>query len=419
MKIRLFYGWYIVGAGLLLTAYNSALFIYGFTAFVNPVVVTFGWSLTQISLATSLRGLETGVFNPIWGVVVDRYSARKLMLFGVVVTGLGIFCLSRTTNLAMYYAGFLIMGLSSSLAVGILPTAVIARWFRQSLGKANGVFYMGLGIGGVLVPLVVTMIDKLGWQKALMFGAIGFWVLGIPLSFVFRSRPEDYGLLPDGEKPDAVGAKGLRPAHRYDFGTSVKEALKMRAFWHLNIISLFQMAALGPMTMFAMPYLTDLGMSRPSAGMVISLFTLVSLFVRIPLGMLADVFKAKYVIAFTLGLLGIGLFVFWLLDGQSPFWLILSFGITFGVGLSGIMVLRPPILVEYFGTKNFGTIFGLNSIVITIAAVLSTPLAGWVFDTYHDYKPVWLALAIFSVVAVIVMLTIPPAPKRVPEAVAS
>jgi sugar phosphate permease len=416
MRIRLFYGWYIVAAGFLLTAYHSALFIWGFTAFVNPIVATFGWSLTQISLASSLRGLEAGVFNPIWGAVVDRYSPKKLMLFGVIVTGLGIFCLSRTTNLVIYYAGFLIMGLCSSLAIGVLPTAVIARWFRQSLGKANGVFYMGLGIGGLLVPLVVTMIDKLGWQTALLVSAIGFWVLGIPLSFVFRNRPEDYGLLPDGKKPDAVKAKGLRPASQYNFGTTVKEALRMRAFWHLNIITLFQMVALGPVTMFAMPYLTDIGMTRSSASMVISLFTLVSLFARIPLGMLADVFKTKYVITITLGLLGIGLFVFWLLDGQSPFWLVLSFGVIFGLGISGVMVLRPPILVEYFGAKNFGTIFGLNSIASTVGMVVSAPLAGWVYDTYHDYKPVWLALVIFSVLAVVVMLTIPPASKRAPEA---
>jgi len=419
VKIRLFYGWYIVAAGLVLTAWNSALFMYGFTAFVNPIVATFGWSLTQISLASSLRGLETGVFNPIWGAVVDRYSPRNLMLAGVIVTGLGIFCLSRTTNLAMYYAGFLIMGLSSSLAFGILPTAVIARWFRQNLGKANGVFYMGLGIGGVAVPLVVTMIDKLGWQTALLISAIGFWVLGIPLSFVFRSRPEDYGLLPDGKKPNIVGANGLRPAPRYNFGTGVKEALKMRAFWHLNIVTLFQMVTLGPVTMFAVPYLTDIGMTRSNAGMVISLYTLVSLFARIPLGMMADVLKKKYVIAFTLALLGVGLSVFWLLDGGSSFWLILSFAIPFGLGLSGIMVLRPPILVEYFGSKNFGTIFGLNSIPFTIGMVISTPLAGWVFDTYHDYKPVWLALAVFSALAVIVMLTIPPARKSVPEVTVS
>ena len=189
MKLKLFYGWYIVVAGLVLAAYNSSIFGYGWTAFVNPIVATFGWSMAQLSLASSLRSMETGVFNPLWGLVVDRWSPRKLMLFGVISTALGIFCLSQTRNLAMYYAGFLIMGLGSSLVTGILPQTVIARWFRKDIGKASGLFYMGAGIGGVAVPLVVKIIDKLSWQTTLLYAAIGFLVLGIPLSFVFRSRP--------------------------------------------------------------------------------------------------------------------------------------------------------------------------------------------------------------------------------------
>ncbi len=207
MKPKLFYGWYIVIAGLLLAAYNGAIFNYGWTAFVNPIVATFGWSMAQLSLASSLRSLETGVFNPIWGIAADRWSPRKLMLLGVMGTALGIFCLSQTRNLAMYYGGFLIVGLASSLVVGVVPITVISRWFKRDIGKANGLFYMGVGIGGVLIPVLVKIIDKLSWQTTLLYAAIGFLVLGIPLSLVFRSRPEYYGLLPDGKAADT--AKGL------------------------------------------------------------------------------------------------------------------------------------------------------------------------------------------------------------------
>ncbi len=121
MKIKLYYGWYIVAAGLVLAACNGWIFGYGWTAFVNPILVTFGWSMAQLSLGSSLRSLETGMFNPLWGPVVDRYSPKKLMLIGVTCKVLGIFCLSQTRNLAMFYIGFAIMGVGSSLATGILP----------------------------------------------------------------------------------------------------------------------------------------------------------------------------------------------------------------------------------------------------------------------------------------------------------
>ena len=91
MRFKLFYGWYIVGAGLVLSAYYSALYVYGFTAFINPIMATFGWSMTQLALASSMRGLETGVFNPMWGAVVDRYSPRKLLLFGVIALSIQVY----------------------------------------------------------------------------------------------------------------------------------------------------------------------------------------------------------------------------------------------------------------------------------------------------------------------------------------
>ncbi len=408
-KFKLFYGWYIVVASLVLAAYNSSIFSYGWTAFVSPIVATFGWSMTQLSLASSLRSIETGVFNPIWGTVVDRWPPRRLMLFGVISTALGVFCLSQTKNLAMYYVGFLIMGTGSSLVIGILPQTVIARWFRKDFGKANGLFYMGAGLGGVAVPLVVTMIDRITWQTTLVYAAIGFLLLGIPLAFVIRSRPADYGLLPDGKASDAASGSG--PARASDFGTGVKEALKMRAFWHLCVVTLFQNATVSTVMLYGMPYLTGFGMDRATASRVVMLYTLASLFTRIPLGMLSDIFKKSYTVALSVALQSAGLFVFWLIGSTSPFWLILLFAITYGVGLSGVMALRAPILAEYFGTRNFGTIFGLTSVFVTLASVVSPPLAGLIYDTYHNYKAWWLVLVAFGVLALIAILTIPRAQK--------
>lgn len=413
MKLHLFYGWYIVAASLVLLAFNSSVFVYGFTAFVDPIVATFGWTAAQVSMASSMRGLETGIFNPIWGAIVDRWSPRKLMLIGVIFTGAGLILLSQMTNLAIYFIGFTILGIAYSLVSGVLPNALISRWFRRDIGKANGVFYLGLGAGGVLVPVVSMIVDRISWQTTLLLSGIGFLLVGIPLSFVYRSRPEDYGLVPDGPKKEN-GNKSRRTTD-YNFGTSVKDIFKMRAFWHIGVVTMAQNSILGAITLFAMPYLTNLGVERSVASMVVSLFTFISLFMRVPVGALADIFKKKYMIALTMAFMGIGMAVFWVIDAHSPFWVILLFCIAFGFGISGVMPLRSPILAEYFGTKNFGTVYGLNSIFVTVAGVASAPIAGWVFDTYHSYKPFWLAMIFFSAIAVVTMLMIPPVRAKTPE----
>jgi OFA family oxalate/formate antiporter-like MFS transporter len=405
LKIKLFYGWYIVAASVVLAFLYSSIFIYGFTAFINPIMATFGWSYAQVSLASSLRGLETGALNPLWGIAVDRWPAKKLMLLGMVITALGVFLLSRTSNLVTYYIGFMTLGLGSSLTTGMLPTTVIARWFRRGIGKANGIFAMGMGIGGVAVPLLVILVDKFSWQTTLMFTSFGFLVLGVSLSFVFRSRPQDYGMLPDGGATSAP--TGPRPVLHYDFSTRVRDALKMRAFWHIGFLILLQFAIFGVVSTYTIPYFTSLGQDRATGGTVVMMYTLVSLAARIPLGMLADRFRKSYVIAVTMGMMGLGVVVLWFLDGSSPFWMIILFAVIYGLGVGGITPLRPPVLAEYFGTKNFGTIFGLASIFNTTAIVAAAPIAGWFFDTYGDYKSVLVVLVGFAVLGVISMLTIP------------
>ena len=174
---------------------------------------------------------------------------------------------------------------------------------------------------------------------------------------------------------------------------------------------MFQMAAMNAAVVHMMPYLTSVGMKRSSASLVAMLVPLVSLPVRIPFGMLADVFKKKYVMAFSISLIGVGVLLFRFIDGSS-FVLTLVFAITLGFGMGGFMPIRPPIIREYFGTQNFGTIFGLTSIFITIGAVASPPLAGWVYDTLGTYDPMWLILGGLAMVGAIVMLIIPPTHKQ-------
>ena len=405
----MFYGWYIVLAGLFIRAFNEWVVFYGFTAFINPIANTFGWSYAQISLAVSVRGMESGIVNPLVGVVSDRWSHKKLVLSGVVIVGLGLLCLSQITNLAIFYISFFIIGLGISLCMTMVPMTTIVRWFRRDVGKAVGIIALGSGIGGSFLPVLVKVIDAYGWQNSLVILAVGTWVLGIPLALVFRSRPEDYGLLPDGKRQENSGDS--RGSESYDSGIGVKEALKMRVFWQLGLAFMFQVSGLMAVLTHVMPYLVSYGVERTAASMVAMLIPLISLAGRVAFGWLADTFTKKYVSAVSMALSSIGLFLFWLIDGSS-LWLMVLFAVAFGLGLGGLMPLRVSIFREYFGTKRFGTILGLVSTFGTVGTVVAPPVAGWVFDTLGVYDPAWITLSGITMVGVILMLTVPPASEN-------
>jgi len=398
---KIFFGWYIVAAALVLTTYNSAMFIYGFTAFLTPIAATFGWTFAQLSLASSIRGLETGALDPFIGMAADRWPAKRLIFIGIIILVLGIMFISQATNLAMYYVGFMIVGLGGAISITMVPTTVIARWFKGNIGKANGILAAGFAIGGLFAPLIVKGIDTFGWQNLMLYMAGGILILGLPLSFVFRNRPEDYGLLPDGKAP--VDAKGLST---YDLGMDRKQALKTRAFWYIGISQMFQMGAMQSVALHQMPYLTSLGLQRANAAVAITIFSLVGLIARLLYGFLADIFPKKYILAISNGIITAGLIVFGLLDGSS-FTFVVLFAVIYGIGAGGATPLRAPIIRDYFGVKHFGTIYGVLTLFMMFGGVVCAPLTGWVFDIRGVYDPIWFVYAGLTAMGTGLLLLLP------------
>jgi len=403
----MFYGWYIVAASAFIGVFIGGTTMRGFTALVDPMVATFGWSYAQISLAMTLRGVESGVMNPFMGAVADRWPARRLVFIGVIVSGLGILFLSQVNNLPTFYTSFIIIGLGGSLGMQVVPAVVISRWFRKNTGKAYGILAAGIGLSGFLVPLVTMLIDNYGWRAYLVMVTVGVFAICLPVSFLFRNRPEDYGLLPDGKLPNSLNVS--RGQQTQDVSMGVKEALKTRAFWHIGIAFMLQIAGGSAVLLHTMPYLSSLGIERSTASMILMYTAIVSIPSRLLFGWLSDIFRKSYIIAASMVLTSIGLFLFSIIDSSS-FGSIVGFIIVYGTVVGAYISLRPPIHREYFGVRKFGSILGLGSIFITIGVITAPPLAGWVFDTRGVYYPIWLIFSGVCLIGAILMLTIPRAP---------
>lgn len=401
---KVFFGWYIMAATLLLLTYNSVVFVYGFTAFMSPIIKSLGYTSAQVSLASSIRGLEVGGLDPFVGAAADRWSSKRLMLIGIIIFALGIICISQSTNLAVFYAGFLIVGLGGSICITVVPNTVIARWFRTNIGKASGIMATGVATGGMFTPLVVKAIDAFGWQNTLLYMAIGMLVVGIPLSFLFRSRPEVYGMSPDGKAQTNTGDVIIE-----DSGVSVKEALKMRAFWFIAIGTMLLMMPMHALTIHMMPHLESIGIERDWAALSVTIFAIITVPSRLLYGVAADIYPKKYILIFSMILTVAGLMIFHFLDGSS-FAMVVLFAVIYGIGAAGVTPLRTPILRDYFGIRRFGTIFGLNAFFITVGAVIGAPLAGWVYDMREVYDPIWLIFTGIVVVGMILIILLPSHP---------
>lgn len=399
--MSIFFGWYIVIASIILTGYHSSLFIYGLTAFLTPIASTTAWTYTQISLGSSLRGLEVGLLDPVAGIIIDRWPARRLMIIGTIVFVGGLICISQAPNLGIFYLGFLIVGLGSAFCHSMVPMTIIARWFRKNLGKASGLLFTGVAIGGLFVPLIVRAIDTWGWRDVMLFMGLGSLVLGIPLSFVFRSRPEDYGQFPDGKTAltEEAGESGKNDL-------TLKQAVRTRAFWLIGLVGTFQMVGIHAVTVHTIPHLESLGMDRSVAAVGVTIISLMGLGMRFLYGVLADIFGAKYMYILSNGITTVGLVLLGFLDGNS-FAMLVLFGVVYGLGVSGAMPLRIPIIREYFGIRNYGSIFGMLSVFTVLGGITGAPLAGWVYDNSGLYFPIWFVFAGLTSLGTMLLLLLP------------
>lgn len=397
----LFYGWWIVIACSVMTLYGSGVFYYGFTAFFEPMVNEFGWSRAATSLAFSLQRLQGGVAAPIIGFLVDRFGSQKLMLFGMIILGGSLALMSRIDSLMFFYATFMLGSIGSSAGTGSVGMAAVANWFVKKRGKALGIMMAGVGFSGILAPVLVFLINNYGWRTALVLAGVGTWIVGIPLAMVVRHRPEQYGMLPDGDLPaqtelDDEDKKRISLAIRQaaaddsqEFTT--KEALRTWAFWALSLALSLSQLATGALFIHEIPFLNSIGIPPETGALVVMFMTLSSIFGRLGFGWLGDFMDKRHVIAITFALQFFGMLI---AAFATELWQIAIFVLLFGPGYGGAIPVRPALQADYFGRKAFGAIQGLIMGVTTFGGVIGPVFAGWMFDVSGEYRTAFLLLAI-------------------------
>lgn len=391
-----FYGWWVVLACSLISFYVAGSIFFGFTAFFEPIAEEFSWSYTQISLAVSLRGLEMGIFAPIVGFLVDRFGPRKVILSGTVMVGIGLISLSFTQSLAMFYGAILLLAFGAGGCTSVVTMTAVVNWFHKKAGIALGVAGSGIGASGLMVLLIVYLIDHFHWRTTLIILALGMWAIGIPLALVIRNKPEDYGYLPDGQT-QAVSIQNHKVQEK-SVEISLKEALKQKTFFYLNLVEALRMMTLMAIFTHVMPYLSSVGMQRASASIIAGAIPVLSIIGRFGFGWLGDYYDKKHVMMLTLGLIILGILAFSLLHTR---WMIIPFLLLFPLGHGGSMVLRGSILREYFGRNSFGKMNGIIMGSSSIGGIVGPTLAGWSYDTWGSYQHIWYVFAGLIVIAFI------------------
>jgi MFS family permease len=383
--------------------------LYGLPFFYDFFVRELGWTRQAVTSGNAYSKIGAALlFGLVAGVIVDAFGPRRLMLAGIVIAGGAVIGLSTITptSLSLFYL-FYGMNALGYVFGGPLPNQVmLSRHFDAGRGRAMGVAYLGIGIGGAIVnQLAPYLIGSIGWRGALRTLGILMIVLAFPAAYLVR-------------EPARLGGGGAEPAPLVQrIGASLREVpgflremLRQPAFYLLALGSMASIGAVGGTMQNLKLYLSlDRGLAQAQAGNVGTTILVGSLVGRLVMGWLADRWPKKRVMLLIYVIVAVSIPLVYL----APTLGLLSVAaFLFGIGLGGDYMIIPLMAAELFGVHRMGRVMGIVLTADGVAEAVVPMAVATIRDQGGSYGPGFgLLVALAAVGAVAVSLLPRPLPQ--------
>ena len=391
-----FYGWVVVA-----TAFICLLAAYGvwnsFPVFYVAILDEFGWSRGETVLTTSIFAGVYALCAPLTGTAIDRFGPRVVMPLGALTLGLGLLATSRVTELWQLYLAYGLLAAAGESMVGTIANlTVLAKWFSRRRGTAIGLATSGIGVGALLlVPAMQWIISGYGWRVAYVVLGV-FIVATIPaLTLAFqRGRPEEMGLLPDGDRPNSQQVAGGRPRPQLRVvdekwaGTpwTVRSAMATSRFWLLFCTFLLGTASHSAIWTHIVAYLNGKGFDPLLGASVVGLIGISSSVGKISWGWLSDRIGREG--AYSLGMMCMvgGVLILSRVADATQTWPVYVYATLFGLGFGTFNPVASSTAADLFQGKRFGTIYGALWVGTGTGSSLGPWVSGLLFDLTGAYN---------------------------------
>ena len=394
--MKLFYGWVIVGAGIVITCigFGTALSL---GVFLQPMSLATGWSRAAISSAAMIDFLCMGLASLFWGSLSDRIGTRLVVIFGGALLGLGLIAASQVNSIEQFLLAFAFVGLAAGSFYAPL-TATATRWFVRHRNLAVALVSAGIGLGSTTIaPLARWLISAYGWRSALLVLGIIAWALIIGAGLLLR-RPPSFPL---------AGAA----AAQHEF--TVSQALRTPQFAAIALTHTACCIAHSGPIFHMVTEAIDCGVAPMAAATVIGVAGLSSVGGRLLCGLFADRFGAKQVLIVGLAVQAVAISLYLVVRDLGSFY---ALSVMFGMAYGGIMPLYATLVREYFGAAIMGTVFGAVAMLSTAGMAVGPWLGGWIYDNLGGYFWLYISSCAIGLGAIAIAATFrPPEPRLQPQ----
>jgi MFS family permease len=279
------YRWVIVAAGGLIGCVGFGA-MFSLPVLLVPIALDTGWSRTGVSTAMTIGFLTMAASAVGWGVLMDRFGPRRILLAGATLLALGLALASRAPNLLTFQIAF--GGLAGVALSAIVPPlmATVTGWFQTQRSLAVSLVSAGVGMAPLTMsPLVAWLAQRMDWREAMLVIAAIAFAIQIPLVCLVRRPP---GLAPAKAARASVAAP--------DDGMTTAEALSSSPFLILAATNFFCCATHSGPIFHTVSYAMSCGVPALAAVSIYSLEGLAGMGGRLAFGVLGDRLGAKSVL---------------------------------------------------------------------------------------------------------------------------
>jgi MFS family permease len=409
MRLPFFYGWLIV-AVVFVTMGIGVNARTAFSLLFPPILDEFRWDRAVTAGAFSFGFLVSAILSPTLGYMMDRIGPRAVMELGVVLMASGLLLAPLTTEPWHLYLTIGVLVGGGSVCLGYSGQSLfLPNWFVRRRGLAVGLAFAGVGVGSItMLPWAQGVIESAGWRTACM--AMGLIVLVVlaPINLLLRKRPEDVGLLPDGDAAPGSSGATARPSNVVDptwaaVDWTLGRAVRTARFWWIALAYFCGLYVWYAVQVHQTKYLVEIGFSPTSAAWALGLVSLIGIPGQVVLGHISDRIGREEI--WTISCLGFaacfGALIL-LEHHPTPLFLYLMVAAQGGLGY-GLTSIFGAIVAEIFQGKHYGSIFGTLMLAAIIGGALGPWATGALFDAQKSYAlAFWICvgLSLLSAAAV-------------------
>jgi MFS family permease len=327
------------------------------------------------------------------GGIADRFGATRVIMLGASAYALGLALMAyATTPLSLGLSagvliGFGLSGCSFTVVIGAFGKLLPAEWRSLAFGGGTAAGSFGQFLYS---PIGVALMDKFGWQTALLIFA-GVTMLILPLSLALAS-------------PRTGAATTVVAVAPQSFRHAMTEAFGHRSYV-LLVLGFFTCGFQLAFTTVHLPsYLVDRGLSAEVGGWTLATIGLFNIIGSLGSGYLGNRMPKRYLLSAIYFARAVSILVFISLPANPVTTLI--YGAVTGLLWLSTVPPTSALVAVMFGTRWLAMLFGFAFFSHQVGGFLGVWLGGLVFDRTGSYNSVWWLAILFGVISALINMPI-------------